>query len=93
MGLLEQDRSEAGSSERQPELGPEAGGDELAPVLYVAGSGALEWLVREYEARLPGSVVYLGQVAHAQARPAPAPHVHVHASAPGRRRCPAPGAT
>ncbi len=46
-----------------------AAGDEEAPpapVLYVAGSGALEWLVREYEARLPGSVVYLGQVAHAQ---------------------------
>ena len=31
--------------------------------------------MREYAARLPGRVVYLGQVAHAQARPAAAPHV------------------
>ena len=95
LGLLEQDRSEArsseGSSERQAEAEAEAGGDELAPVLYVAGSGALEWLVREYEARLPGSIVYLGQVAHTQARPALAPHVHVYAHALGTRSL-APGA-
>ena len=41
--------------------------------------------MREYEARLPGSVVYLGQVAHTQARPALAPHVHVYAHALGTR--------
>ena len=41
------------------------GGGGAGAVLYVAGYGALEGMVREYAARLPGAVRYLGQLPHA----------------------------